>query len=81
MDLQTRQMPPEPSLSLFHRGKDRCQATHHRVINDTKGEDLGDMKVYLFWGHLVSKIHFMLLCVFLLQSSAQGLRASATESS
>lgn len=49
----------------------RCQrqmpSNYHRVINDIEGEELGDMEIYLFLGHLVPKITFMLICVFQLQ--------------
>ena len=56
----------EPSLSLYHCGKDRCQAAHHRAINDIRGEEVGDMEIYLFSGHLVSKITIRLICMKLL---------------
>lgn len=66
-ELWTRQTTSEPSQSLFHGSKDRCQATHPRAISSIKGEELGDKEIHFFLGHLVSKPTFLLICIFLWQ--------------
>jgi len=49
---------------LISRCQRQMSSNYRRVINDIEGEELGDMEIYLFLGHLVPKITFMLICVF-----------------